>query len=223
MKFIVHSITTIEADSLEKAQQTWDDYGPEYGSDPEAGSFDNVDVSDARPTHTPSGFDWRWVDAINGTLADRDSDVVRIEDIEQDMWDRHLGPLVDAIEDEPLYSLDAPITSIEDALRRRYPPAVASPCAECPWRRDSASGWLGPYTADQWIEAVHSDAPIACHRTLLEGSTWKGASQCRGAASFRTHICKSPKNPTIATGPEDRARVFVSDVEFLAHHTKAGR
>jgi hypothetical protein len=49
-------------------------------------------------THTPNGYDPRWVEAINGVLEDRDSDI-RIVDLDDDFWNEFIGPMVDAIED----------------------------------------------------------------------------------------------------------------------------
>ena len=48
--------------------------------------------------HTPNGYDPLWVKAINHALADRESDV-RIQDIDEHIWDTFLGPLIDSIED----------------------------------------------------------------------------------------------------------------------------
>ncbi len=47
---------------------------------------------------TSNGYDPRWIDAINRVLSDRDSDV-RITDIDDQVWEAFLGPLVDFFED----------------------------------------------------------------------------------------------------------------------------
>lgn len=110
-------------------------------------------------------------------------------------------------------------TDIRDAVSREYPEAVKEPCNDCPWRRESLPGWLGPQTADEWCEAAHGEVAIACHQTIPEGGGWGDKTrQCKGAAIFRANICKSPHNPTIETGPADRERVFSWDDEFKAHH-----
>lgn len=115
-------------------------------------------------------------------------------------------------------SLNDPVTTIADAMSREYPAPVATPCNECPWRRVAARGWLGPMTADEWLEAVHGETPIACHKTI-SGDGWEGASQCRGAASFRANVCKAPRNDSVAVGPADRDGVFATSAEFKEHHT----
>jgi hypothetical protein len=98
------------------------------------------------------------------------------------------------------------------------PPATAKPCVECPWRRIAAAGWLGPFSAERWIEIAHSDEAIACHRTIKKSGTWDGASQCRGAAIFRANMFKLPRDPEVVTGPTDTETVFRDPAEFLAHH-----
>jgi len=52
--------------------------------------------------HTPFGYDPRWVDAINGVLADRDMAHIVVKDLNEEIWDRFIGPLVDAIEESEL-------------------------------------------------------------------------------------------------------------------------
>lgn len=93
-------------------------------------------------------------------------------------------------------------------------------CGECPWSRDAAPGWLGPFSVEKWIMLARSDEPIACHKTIREGDGWDGASQCRGAAIFRKHMAKSPRDSRIAVGPENREQVFSTHVEFSDHHKR---
>lgn len=109
--------------------------------------------------------------------------------------------------------------------RDEYPEATPQPCSECPWRRVAGVGWLGPYSAEDWLEVIHGESPIACHQTITETNVegvgdWEHPSmrQCRGAAIFRRHVGKTPRNPSIATGPEDPEHVFGSNQEFLDYH-----
>lgn len=109
------------------------------------------------------------------------------------------------------------------------PETTAKPCRECPWRKVSTAGWLGPYGPADWIAIAQSETAIACHLTIadeVEGgdSAWDHPStrQCAGAASFRQHLCKSPRNRELAVGPERREEVFESPMEFLNHHLPEG-
>lgn len=53
----------------------------------------------ALPPTTPNGYDRRWIDAINVVLADRKTSTKRIEDIDDALWERFVGPMIDSIED----------------------------------------------------------------------------------------------------------------------------
>lgn len=98
------------------------------------------------------------------------------------------------------------------------PPAVAKSCNDCPWRKDSIPGWLGPYDARRWLEIVHSDEPIACHMTIKESGSWTGAFQCKGAAIYRANVAKVPREDDVATATADRLTVFANPQEFREHH-----
>lgn len=98
-------------------------------------------------------------------------------------------------------------------------PPTKQPCDECPWRRASTPGFVGPHSAHEWREAIHSDAPIACHKTITaEGETTTYTHQCAGAAIYRSNVHKLPRDPDVVTLPPDRERVFSRDSEFLEHH-----
>ena len=114
------------------------------------------------------------------------------------------------------------------------PEVRSTPCFDCPWRRNAVKGWLGPYTAEEWQQLVHSDEAIACHTTLPSGDEdvedlsameiqerWlaEGVRQCAGAAIYRTHIFKSPRDPQVATLPSDKETVFGMG-EFVPYHTQ---
>lgn len=107
------------------------------------------------------------------------------------------------------------------------PPVRPVPCHECPWRRVSEPGVLGPFDAETWVSMAHGEIPIACHTSIDplytnsqgEGS-WDqdGMLQCAGAATFRKHIAKRPRDEEIAVGPEDRVKIFTWNDQFLEHH-----
>jgi hypothetical protein len=115
------------------------------------------------------------------------------------------------------------------SLLDRLPEPTKVPCPECPWLRVSAPGWLGPYTADEWLTLAHSDSPIACHTTITETNEegegdWSHPQmrQCQGAAIFRANVFKSPRHPSIARAERDTEMVFTWNDEFRAHHNREG-
>lgn len=97
---------------------------------------------------------------------------------------------------------------------RTLPPptkAAATVCAECPWRRASAPGWLGGrITADGWIQIALSDQAVPCHT--------RDGIHCKGLSIFRRNIGKLPRDASIPTSEPDRERIFAMPSEFLEHH-----
>lgn len=102
------------------------------------------------------------------------------------------------------------------------PPTTVRICNACPWRRESAPGWLGPFDAQTWLDIVNSDVPIACHQTIEVEGEWEGAiRQCAGAAQYRCNTHKSPRDPEVAVADEeDLVTVFGRGTEFLMHHNR---
>lgn len=101
------------------------------------------------------------------------------------------------------------------------PPPTERTCRECPWRRASAAGWLGPYTAEEWAALVVSDEAIACHFTITKDGEWAGARQCAGAAQMRRNIAKMPRDRTVAVAAEvDTQTVFATPREFVTYHRR---
>lgn len=99
------------------------------------------------------------------------------------------------------------------------PSCLNQPCPECPWRKKSWAGYLGPLSAENWIKLAQSDMPIMCHKTIHEDGNYEGTFQCAGAARFRANIAKAPRRPDVSVGPVDREDVFASPQEFIDHHT----
>ena len=99
------------------------------------------------------------------------------------------------------------------------PETTKTICNDCPWRRVSAPGWLGPLSAEEWIALAHGEGAIACHQTIVEDESWQDARQCGGAAQYRRNVCKLPKNPEVAVADEpDTEKVFGRSTEFFEHH-----
>ena len=118
-------------------------------------------------------------------------------------------------------NLNRSIRSVEDAMTREYPPAVPQCCSDCPWRRNSVAGWLGPYDAEKWLQIAHGESAVACHKTIpVRGGWGKNTKQCRGMGIFRRNVLKRPRNESITVGPENHEVVFSTDQEFLNHHAK---
>jgi hypothetical protein len=103
------------------------------------------------------------------------------------------------------------------------PPPTKVACNECPWKRQSLPGHLGPIGPEAWVALVHSDEAIACHKTIEEDGSWDTPNirQCAGAGIHRTNTFKSPRDPEVWTSDEpDHEVVFSRSTDFIAHHRR---
>jgi len=98
-------------------------------------------------------------------------------------------------------------------------PPRGTPCGECPFRRTSMAGYLGPHRAKTFLMMALSDGHMPCH---LEHGDGRGqvedAHQCSGRAIFMANSCKVPADDTLVRLTVDRKTVLGNSVEFLEHH-----
>jgi hypothetical protein len=87
------------------------------------------------------------------------------------------------------------------------------PCRECPWKRTSCRGWLGPETGypQVYINAAHGEEIIECHTRNLH--------ECAGAAIYRANVKKVTRHGGELKLPQDKATVFDHPDQFTQHHT----
>ena len=104
-----------------------------------------------------------------------------------------------------------------------------TPCSECPFRRASAPGWLGADTPEGFVEKVHFEVPLPCHRHLANEGTReqfeesiKTAPYCAGALIMMRNSAKVPRDPEHAAARNsvvpDHASVFSFPAQFIDHH-----
>lgn len=92
-------------------------------------------------------------------------------------------------------------------------------CHECPFARDAAPGWLGPFTAEEWADLLVSDEPIACHITIHTDDSWEPPTrQCRGAGQLRRNQAKRPRDPEVYVADSVTNEVFGNVYQFVNHH-----
>lgn len=104
-----------------------------------------------------------------------------------------------------------------------------TPCAECPWRRSSAPGYLGASTPQEFLACADSEARMPCHVHLdYEDPEWEGkvpqVPRCAGRAIHYRNRCKQPRSPGerefVNSVQADPVNVFQWPDEFIAHHSK---
>jgi hypothetical protein len=109
-----------------------------------------------------------------------------------------------------------------------------TPCAQCPFRRTAAAGWLGGLTPDDFKAMADSEARMPCHvradrlsgvdyaAAQQPGTVEHGLPQCAGRAIHWANQCKVPRTPGVLLElPPDPVGVFQWPFEFVAYH-KAG-
>lgn len=88
-----------------------------------------------------------------------------------------------------------------------------TPCKDCPWRRAAMPGWLGPHTADEWLQHAHGESLTMCH-------TKTNGAQCAGFAIYRANVAKTSRFADALVLPKNHDRVFSTPAEFKAHHER---
>lgn len=105
---------------------------------------------------------------------------------------------------------------------------LKAPCNACPFRKDSAPGWLGPHTPEDLVRQLQVAEYWTCHKTVTETISHDEAfdagnavQHCAGAAAMMRNACKLPRDPflmayAIEVGKRDD--VFSHWSHFLEHH-----
>ncbi len=101
-----------------------------------------------------------------------------------------------------------------------------TPCAECPWRRASAAGWLGASNPEEFAAVSKSATRMPCHLHVnYEDPEWEetvpDVPQCAGRAIFLKNSCTLPRDPELlefVRSVEKSKDVFNWAHEFIAHH-----
>lgn len=103
--------------------------------------------------------------------------------------------------------------------------ARKTPCAECPLRRDSIPGYLGGWSPEMYLRALHSDVSLACHSSKgFHERVLETQHVCTGVAAYRAntgHVCFSTAHDSTVAIGEDREHYFATPREFYDHHKPA--
>lgn len=109
---------------------------------------------------------------------------------------------------------------------------LKQPCIECPFRRNSASGWLGPWTPENLINEVEH-GEFVCHKSinyLREKNDEDKLEYCAGAGIYLNNHFKLSRDKKYSKyqielksiQEEIKKSVFSRKEEFLEHHNKLG-
>lgn len=102
--------------------------------------------------------------------------------------------------------------------------ATSKPCAECPFRKTSPRGWLGPWTVDSIMSTAFSEVGLACHMTVKQdGRDDPKVRACAGSLISANVSCKRFVAPNMVemqeqlAGHADESKVL-TQWEFREHH-----
>ena len=108
---------------------------------------------------------------------------------------------------------------------------LKQPCGVCPFRRDSAAGYLGSYTPESVLSDIRYEVPFLCHQQVaaevgyeddwLERAEQAGASHCAGSLIYARKSCKLPRDAAHAAAVaaiDSSQDILFPASEFLAHH-----
>lgn len=113
-----------------------------------------------------------------------------------------------------------------------------SPCNECPFRRTSWKGYVGPHaSANEILTLVHYDGKFPCHvaankeaekpenrdKEFAEVAMSPKVVHCVGSLAYRNNTCKrpSPHYPEMTAQQEaagKRDDVFRDPMEMMQYH-----
>ena len=103
--------------------------------------------------------------------------------------------------------------------------STKKPCAECPFRRTSTQGYLGPWDSpESLIQAAHSDfgGGFACHLTVKQNGSWEGAQVCAGSLLSANKSFKLYSDPELSALQTDIDTAPIDEVmdaqEFMEYH-----
>lgn len=104
------------------------------------------------------------------------------------------------------------------------------PCKECPFRKESARTWLGPWTVREIFDHVHGEGGFGCHmdaavqlkKNPTDDELADRVHVCVGSLQHASKSCKSYRDPEL-----DRMRLAVGKdddnilgyAEFVEHHS----
>jgi hypothetical protein len=105
-------------------------------------------------------------------------------------------------------------------------------CVECPFSKQSLSGWLADYTVEDLLMYMQFEVPFPCHMAMpnedipvteIESKVLSGELPlCRGYMEMFKKSCKMPKknwmSDILKTITLDKNSM--NSMEFYNHHTK---
>lgn len=96
-------------------------------------------------------------------------------------------------------------------------------CKECPFKKDSAPGWLGPWNPLTLHQYIIGEAPFACHSTTANNDDFSPIELCAGSLIYAKNCGKSYRNRTLnleSKNIKKNKEDYLGFPGFLHHHNK---
>lgn len=102
-----------------------------------------------------------------------------------------------------------------------------TPCAQCPFRKDSPPGYLGASSAPEFLDSTLWDAEMPCHMAINYGDPdwfekqYPSADLCVGSLQFQNNFMKLPRPRKLSDACQEVGKndaVMSSPEEFMEHH-----
>ena len=108
---------------------------------------------------------------------------------------------------------------------------LKKPCKECPFRRESMPGWLGPWGAQDIINHLQFDGVFPCHKTIKHDKMTDddpSLEHCAGATIHLNNKIQRHRHPVVAKhqkelsgiAQEIKDSVFQWSNEFVDYHER---
>lgn len=105
-------------------------------------------------------------------------------------------------------------------------PCAPRPCKECPFRKNSAPGWLGPWPDAATLHLhIVAERDFACHMTMGdddEDELPEDTRRCTGAIMYATKSAKRFVDPVLRKEQQEHqpTEEIMNLFEFKEHHTR---
>lgn len=101
-----------------------------------------------------------------------------------------------------------------------------NPCNECPFRKKSIAGWLGPWTVQSILQQAHGEAGLGCHvdvekkKNLSDEELVEKVHICVGSIQHANKSFKSYRNPELRKMQDElgEGEDILNLREFYLHH-----
>ena len=97
-------------------------------------------------------------------------------------------------------------------------PNMKTPCKNCPFRKDSAPGWLG----EERITEILNQSSFVCHKTVdYENNSLEQRKQCAGHLSLlkdKNEFYRLANDLGHDLGLKGRELVFDNERDCIVHH-----